>query len=483
MADRSPIALVVDDEPDICDLISMTLQRMDVRADVAMSVAEASRRLSEKQYDFCLTDMRLPDGDGLQLVEKIQDLPPGQTLPVAVITAHGNMDSAISALKLGAFDFVSKPVNLERLRALVQLALRLSEDHHLAQQEFPPMLQGQSAAIQALRQQIEKVARSDAPVHIYGEIGSGKELTARSIHQQGPRAQEAFISLQCSAIPTEQLEATLFGCASGGNYKPGLLQQANRGSLFIDEVTELPLEIQARLLRTIQEKRFTPTGTDQTIELDVRILSASLGQIASNVRSGYFRSDLYYRISVIEVAVPPLRQRSDDIPLLTRNLLRWLSANTQGSARFTPPRVTLDAVDALQAYSFPGNLRELENILERALTLSDSNTLRAENLLLHTEAPLPPTSPCGHSVYLAAADIEVNAGNTNSGTSRYPVYPQQFSTSEYETLDDFLQSIEREALEKALNETQWNRTAAAEKLGISFRSLRYRLKKLGLEND
>ncbi|TLM74824.1 sigma-54-dependent transcriptional regulator [Microbulbifer harenosus] len=474
MPDRQPIALVVDDEPDICNLISMTLQRMNVRADIAMSVAEARRRLAEKQYHFCLTDMRLPDGDGLQIVETIQDLPADRALPVAVITAHGNMDSAITALKLGAFDFVSKPVNLERLRSLVQLALRLTEGRFLESQEFPALFQGQSEAIQTLRAQIEKIARSDAPVHITGEPGSGKELAARCIHEQGPRSNRAFITLHCESIAAEQLERHLFG----DEYDRGQLHAANGGTLYLDEVNALPQELQTKLLNTLQEESFSNSATGEKIKLDIRIITGSRKRLADEARRGAFRSDLYYRLNVIELAIPPLRQRQEDIPLLTRNLLRRISAESRGAT----PKASQDAIQALQAYPFPGNLRELENILERAVTLGESSTLYASDLIIPAASPIP-GDQIGDSV------LPGNAKPISDVVLQLPAYghqtgyPGQFATSEFETLDDFLQSIEREAIESALNETGWNRTAAAEKLGISFRSLRYRLKKLGLESE
>ncbi|HEY8570197.1 sigma-54 dependent transcriptional regulator [Microbulbifer sp.] len=473
MADRQPIALVVDDEPDICNLISMTLNRMDVRSDIAMSVAEARRRLAEKHYDFCLTDMRLPDGDGLQIVETIQELPADRALPVAVITAHGNMDTAIAALKLGAFDFVSKPVNLERLRNLVQLALRLNEGRFVARQEFPALFQGQSDAIQTLRAQIEKIARSDAPVHITGEAGSGKELAARCIHDQGPRCHRAFVPVHCANIPSEQLEPELFGHPVQSEFASGLLQAANGGTLYLEDVTELPQDIQVRLLRAIQEKAFRSAATGENIKLDIRIMTGSRKQLTDEVRAGRFRSDLYYLINVIELAIPPLRQRREDIPLLTRNVLRRISAASRGAAA----KASQEAVLALQAYSFPGNLRELENILERAVTLGESSTLYARDLILPVASPIPSIPGSGH--YDLSSLI---TATTPPGISR-AAYPEQFSSSDFETLDDFLQSIEREAIESALDETGWNKTAAAEKLGISFRSLRYRLKKLGLESE
>lgn len=472
MADRQPIALVVDDEPDICSLISMTLQRMNLRCDIAMSVSEARRRLAEKQYDFCLTDMRLPDGDGLQIVEAVQDLPADRAPPVAVITAHGNMDTAIAALKLGAFDFVSKPVNLERLRSLVQLALRLNEGRIVESREFPALFQGQSEAIQILRAQIEKIARSDAPVHITGEAGSGKELAARCIHDQGPRSNRALVAVHCESIPAEQLGQILFGSA----HDPGQLHAANGGTLYLDEVNALPQELQVKLLKALQEKSFHMATTGEKIKLDIRIITGSRTCLADEVRSGAFRSDLYYCINVIELAVPPLRQRQDDIPLLTRNVLRRISAESRGPA----PKASQDAILALQAYSFPGNLRELENILERAVTLSESSTLYASDLVIPTASPIPADLTHDHSNERFPKIVSITTATTSLGEPGAS-YPGQFASSDFETLDDFLQSIEREAIESALNETGWNRTAAAEKLGISFRSLRYRLKKLGLE--
>lgn len=473
MADSLPIALVVDDEPDICDLMSMTLRRMDIRTDIAMTVAEAHRRLEEKQYDFCLTDMRLPDGDGLQLVEKIQSYPADRALPVAVFTAHGNMDTAITALKLGAFDFVSKPVNLERLRSLVQLALKLREEHHIPDGELSPLLQGQSLAIQKLRQQITKIARSDAPVHICGEPGSGKEVTARAIHDQSPRAEHLFVPINCSAAPAEQLESMLFGEFDHGvQVSEGLFQLAQGGSLFFDDVTDLPLDMQVKVLRAIQEKSIRPVNGGEEIPIDVRIFSATHKSLIDEVVSGHFRSDLYYRINVIELAVPPLRERSDDIPLLARSIMRDIAANTGNPT----PRLTGDALAALQAYSYPGNLRQLENLLERSFALTESSTVRVEDLQLgasHSQVPQEcvqaPTPEAGKE--------------TPNASDKAQTYPDQFSNSEFSSLDDFLQTIERQAIETALEETRWNRTAAAEKLGISFRSLRYRLKKLGLEND
>jgi len=478
MAEPHPIALVVDDEPDICDLLSMTLTRMNIRADIAMTVAEAHRRLEEKQYDFCLTDMRLPDGDGLQLVEKIHSYPADRAMPVAVFTAHGNMDTAIAALKLGAFDFVSKPVNLEQLRTLVQLALKLREERHTPSGELSPLLQGQSPATQKLRNQIEKVARSDAPIHIHGETGSGKEVVARAIHSQSPRADQPFVPVNCSAVPADQLEATFFGeFQSGVQVKEGLFQLAHGGSLFFDDVADLPQDIQIQLLRAIQEKSIRPVGTGRETPIDVRILSATHKSLAEEVASGHFRSDLYYRINVIGLSVPPLRERAEDIPLLARSIMRDIAA---GSGNPTP-RLTRNALAALQAHPFPGNLPQLEGILERAYALGESSTVRTEDLQLGSAPIADGSQPASPEPELDPEPKQTTqpARLQNTGAS----YPDQFSSSEFSSLDEFLQTIERQAIESALNDTRWNRTAAAEKLGISFRSLRYRLKKLGLESD
>ncbi|WP_299595603.1 sigma-54 dependent transcriptional regulator [uncultured Microbulbifer sp.] len=478
MPDRQPIALIVDDEPDICDLISMTLHRMGVRADIAMSVTEAKRRLNEKHYDFCLTDMRLPDGEGLEIVAEIQDFPAERLLPVAVITAHGNMDTAITALKLGAFDFVSKPVNLERLRSLVQLALRLNEGRVVEQQEFPPLLQGPSESIQKLRSQIEKIARSDAPAHIVGETGTGKELAARSIHEQSPRSDKPFIPVYCAAVPANNIEETLFGRRDSDSLSSGIVFAANGGTLFLDEVSCLPPETQIKLLQTIQDKKLPGANGNAGLDLNLRILSASQTPLIEEVRTGRFHSDLYYCINVIELHAPPVRQRKDDIPLLVRNTLRKISVDRRGGV----PKASQDAINALQAYTFPGNLLELENILERAVTLCERNTLYATDLLIPAEQPA-----AGASLY---SEPTKSQHTTSQPLGLKPLmeselrsYPGQFSASDYSTLDEFLQTIERTAIEDALSETDWNRTAAAERLGISFRSLRYRLKKLGLENE
>ena len=466
MAGSQPIALVVDDEPDICDLLTMTLQRMDVRTDIAMSVAEAKRRLADKQYDFCLTDMRLPDGDGLEVVAEIQQRPLDQSIPVAVITAHGNMDTAISALKLGAFDFVSKPINLKPLRALVQLALRLSAEKRPPQTEWHPLLQGPSAAIEKLQHQIDQLSRSDAPVHIRGEKGCGKELVAREIHRLSPRADAPFTRVHCSSEQPDAQEAALFGTASSA----GLLSAAHGGTLFLSNIVELPDALQVKLLQSIEQKTFYSPLDKREQALDVRIISATQHDLASAAASDQFRSDLYYRIHVVELAVPSLRHRQDDIPTLARSVLRDIAAS---SAKPTP-RLTQEALAILRGYPFPANLRQLENILQRAFTLCDGKTIKPEDLQLdRVSATLQ-------------QELTISCTDSPSDEVTIPVsehYPGQFSSAGFESLDNFLQEIEKRALESALEETRWNRTAAAEKLGISFRSLRYRLKKLGLEDD
>ncbi|WP_334079268.1 sigma-54-dependent transcriptional regulator [Microbulbifer sp. M83] len=477
-----PLALVVDDEPDICELLTMTLGRMDVNSHTANSLGEAHRLLGQHRYDFCLTDMRLPDGDGLQLVRHLQEHTTQHgDLPIAVITAHGSMDTAIDALKLGAFDFVSKPVNLERLRALVQLALRLDRREIVANDSMHSRLLGQAPVMQQLRQQIAKVARSDAPVYISGESGSGKELAARSIHEQGARADKPFVPINCGAIPTELMESEFFGHRKGSftgahRDKAGLFQSAAGGTLFLDEVADLPLEMQVKLLRAIQEKSVRPVGSSEEVPIDVRILSATHRDLSAEVAAGRFRSDLFYRINVIDIHVPPLRERAGDIPLLAQTIMRRIASE----AGTDMPRLSEGAFRALQEYPFPGNVRQLENILERALTLCEQQVIQAEDLLLEPcQRAAPHDSPFDHK------GAEINA----LPARKKPLdgvldasHEPGFDLARHQSLDRYLQEIERHVIESTLAETRWNRTSAAQKLGISFRSLRYRLKKLGLED-
>jgi two-component system response regulator PilR (NtrC family) len=405
--------------------------------------------------------MRLPDGDGLELVRHIQARYPN--IPVAVITAHGSTETAIEALKSGAFDFVSKPVDLMKLRALVQSALKLS----VAPQAAPsratePMTQivGKSRSMQALKQQILKVARSQAPVFISGESGSGKELVARAIHMEGPRKDKDFVAINCGAIPAELMESEFFGHRKGSftgaeQDKIGLFQAAHGGSLFLDEVADLPLHMQVKLLRAIQEKSIRPVGAQAEVPVDVRIISATHKSLAQELSRGALRQDLYYRINVIEVHVPPLRERSDDIPLLAEFILGNI-ASTHGQ-----PKASLSpaALEVLKHHAFPGNVRELENLLLRACALADNSVIEPGDL--------------PDLVGSSAISIHEPQQRELAGAAEAAAEP--FS------LEKHLERIEREAIEKALNESRWNRTAAAKKLGMSFRSFRYRLKKLGLD--
>jgi len=452
-----PLALVVDDEPDICELLHITLERMGVASHEATTLKDAKALLTRHRYDLCLTDMRLPDGNGIELVRYIQDTL--EDLPVAVITAHGNVESAVEALKAGAFDFVSKPVDLEMLRRLVNDALRLARKD---QDEAPATeadarldLLGDSPAIRRLRQTIAKLARSQAPVYIAGESGSGKELVARMIHQQGPRAGGPFVPVNCGAIPEHLMESEFFGYKKGSftgavSDKEGLFQAAHGGTLFLDEVADLPMHMQVKLLRAIQEKAVRPVGGQREIPIDVRILSATHKDLAALVAEGRFRQDLFYRINVIELRVPSLREHPEDIPLLAEHILARL-AKSQG---ISPVTLAPDALEALMAYPFPGNVRELENILERAMTLCDGETIHARDLQLprHEAA---------------------RAGAVPNAAASVPPGPVP--------LEPYLDNMEKEVILQALERTRYNKTAAAKLLGLTFRQLRYRLKKLGLE--
>ncbi|MBB3170128.1 sigma-54-dependent transcriptional regulator [Simiduia aestuariiviva] len=441
-------ALIVDDEPDILELLNITLSRMGVQCDAAETVADAKTLLQAGQhYDICLTDMRLPDGNGIELVKLIQCQYPNT--PVAVITAHGNVDTAIESMKAGAFDFLSKPIDIERLRTLVSTAIKVSATENLPEDT---LLVGKTAAMKLLKQQILKLSRSQAPVLISGESGSGKELIARSIHQQGPRADAPFIAVNCGAIPRELMESEFFGhkkgSFTGANIdKAGLFQAAENGTLFLDEVADLPMDMQVKLLRAIQEKAVRPIGTQQELPINVRILSATHKNLQEEIKRGNFRQDLYYRINVIELSAPALRDRQEDIPSLADAILERLASE------YSTPNASLSsqAMQALINYSFPGNVRELENILERAYTLCDSNTIQVNDLQLQSPQ---------HS----------NTKQTH-----------QHETLHGQPLDEHLEEIEKDFIVNALEKTKWNRTEAAKVLGISFRSLRYRLKKLGLE--
>ena len=439
--------LVVDDEDDIRELLDMTLSRMGLDADCAANVAEARRLLAEKTYELCLTDMRLPDGDGLELVRFIGEQ--CRDLPVAVITAHGSMENAVSALKAGAFDYVPKPVSLEQLRALVKSVLNLpSRDAGRAEAGERTLL-GESQAIRQARSMIEKVARSQAPVYISGESGSGKELAARLIHELGARRGQSFVAVNCGAIPENLMESEFFGYRKGAftgadNDREGFFQAAHGGTLFLDEVADLPLTMQVKLLRAIQEKRVRKVGAPAEDPVDVRIISATHQDLKALVAAGRFRQDLFYRLDVIELKMPSLHECREDIPLLAESILARLARE----AGLPLPRLADTALKALGEYPFPGNVRELENILERALALIGGSEIGVEDLHL---------APLAHSESGVAANAEAGA-----------------------SLQDHLDRVEKQAILEALQKTRFNRTAAAKLLGVTFRSLRYRMERLGL---
>ncbi|MDB5979207.1 MAG: sigma-54-dependent Fis family transcriptional regulator [Pseudomonas sp.] len=446
MSQRQKI-LIVDDEPDIRELLEITLGRMKLDTRSARNVKEARDWLQREAFDLCLTDMRLPDGNGLELVQHIQQRHP--QVPVAMITAYGSLDTAINALKAGAFDFLTKPVDLTRLRELVASALRMYAPSS-AEGSIDSRLLGDSPPMRALRKQISKLARSQAPIYISGESGSGKELVARLIHEQGPRIEHPFVPVNCGAIPSELMESEFFGHRKGSftgavEDKPGLFQAANGGTLFLDEVADLPLAMQVKLLRAIQEKAVRSVGGQQEQVVDVRILCATHKDLSAEVAAGRFRQDLYYRLNVIELRVPSLRERREDIVQLADNVLRRLADGSGQPAA----RLNAQALDTLKSYRFPGNVRELENMLERAYTLCENDQIEASDLRL-ADSP-------------SASD------------------PGEPNLADIDNLEDYLEGIERKLILQALEETRWNRTAAAQRLNLTFRSMRYRLKKLGLD--
>jgi len=436
--------LIVDDEPDIRELLEITLGRMKLETFNARNVGEAQSLLKSETFDLCLTDMQLPDGTGLELVQHIQQRHP--QVQVAMITAYASLETAINVLKAGAFDFLTKPVDLPRLRELVTSALLLPARGG----DIDRRLLGDSLPMRNLRKHITKLANSHATVYISGESGSGKELVARLIHDQSPRAKQPFIAINCAAIPSELLESEFFGHRKGSfsgaiEDKPGLFQTAHGGTLLLDEVADLPLAMQVKLLRAIQEKAVRSVGGQQEVAVDVRILCATHKDLGTEVAAGRFRHDLYYRLNVIELRVPPLRERRDDIEVLASHILKRLASDTgQPAARLHP-----QALDALKSYRFPGNVRELENMLERAHTLCEDNQIEAGDLRL------------------AEGNCAAEGGIPD--------------LTRIDNLDTYLENIERQLLLQALEETRWNRTAAAQRLNLSFRSMRYRLKKLGLD--
>ncbi len=437
-----PRILVVDDEPDLLELLELTLSRMGLDTVCAQTVGEAVALLDKEPFDLCLTDMRLPDGEGLRVVEHITQK--GLDVPVAVITAFGSAENAVAALKAGAFDYLAKPVALEQLRALVKQALKVPEK---TQPASSYRLLGESQAIEQVRGLIERLAKSQAPVFVNGESGSGKELAARTIHLNGPRGEQPFVAVNCGAIPENLMESEFFGYRKGAFTgaeadRDGFFQAANGGTLFLDEVADLPLAMQVKLLRAIQEKKVRKVGATQEDPVDVRIISATHKKLAGLVESGDFRQDLYYRLHVIELAMPSLREMREDIPLIANAILAKLSRGVV--AQLDP-----EAIAALERYPFPGNVRELENILERGLSLAaDPQRISAEDLHL---TPLAEES-----------DAAMPPGD------KWP-------------LQDYLDRVERAAINEALEKTRYNRTAAAKLLGITFRAMRYRMERLGIK--
>jgi two-component system response regulator PilR (NtrC family) len=445
---RGAQVLVVDDEPDIRELLELTLVKMGLGVASVGSIAEAKELLrGEERYALCLTDMRLADGEGLELVRHIAGL--GADLPVAVITAYGSAENAVAALKAGAFDYVSKPVGLEQLRALVKSALSLP-DRVMAPAKGQQLL-GASQPLAQVREMIGKLARTQAPVYISGESGSGKELAARLIHDNGARRERPFVPVNCGAIPETLMESEFFGYKKGaftgaGEDRDGFFQAANGGTLFLDEVAELPLPMQVKLLRTIQEKRVRKVGATQEDPVDVRIICATHQNLGALVAAGRFRQDLFYRLNVIELVMPPLRDCREDIPLISAAILARLGA--QGGR--TPARLSPQALEELARYDFPGNIRELENILERAVALSGAEEIGAEDLRLSPQR------------------LDAERDSASPGT---------------ESLPDYLDGLERKAILEALAKTGFNRTAAAKLLGITFRQLRYRMQRLGIREE
>jgi len=460
-----PLVLVVDDEPDLVELVTLTLSRMQLATLSAADIAGAKKLLKSQRFDLCLTDMRLPDGDGLDLVEWMNAHCPG--VPCAVITAHGNVESAVRALKLGAFDFVSKPLDLGALRRIISTALKLSSrDDGGATTRTGTQLIGHAPSMERLREMIVRVARSQAPVHISGESGTGKELVARMIHGSGPRSEGPFVPVNCGAIPSELMESEFFGHKRGSftgavTDKVGLFHSAEGGTLFLDEVADLPLHMQVKLLRVIQEKTVRPIGEQRETPIDVRILSATHKNLAELVAQARFREDLYYRINVIELRVPALRERAEDIPDLADSIVRRLSRRLG----MDPPAITPDALEVLKGFAFPGNVRELENVLERALALCDGGHIDVAELQLRA-VPRAENSPQPSADALSQMRAASDPNKDAAGPA---------------ALGDQLEDVERAAIVKALEAARYNKTAAAKALGMTFRALRYRIKKLGID--
>ncbi len=446
-SESSTTVLIVDDEADIRELLELSIIRMGFAVASVGTVRDAQAIIDSRDFQLCLTDMRLPDGDGLEIVRYIASK--GLDLPVAVITAHGSTQNAVAALKSGAFDYLSKPLSLDQLRTLVKSALALP-DRSLDSDSGELRLLGSSQPIEHARAMILKLSRSQAPIYVTGESGSGKELAARLIHMHGARRDKPFVPVNCGAIPENLMESEFFGYRKGAftgaeHDRDGFFHAAQGGTLFLDEVADLPLQMQVKLLRAIQEKRVRKIGATVEDPVDVRIICATHQKLATLVETGKFRQDLYYRLNVIELRMPSIRECREDVPELAKAILGRLS---RGPA---PAQLSAEAMDALCAYEFPGNARELENILERALALSNSDEIGVGDLQL-----TPPSA--------VTAATTASAGES----SRWP-------------LQDYLDRVEKEAILEALDKTRFNRTAAARLLGITFRALRYRMERLGIQ--
>ena len=449
---HKPNCLIVDDEDDIRELLAMTLDRMNIETFIASCVAEAKQMLAIRNYSLCLTDMQMPDASGLDLLHYINEF--HASLPVAVITAHASTDNAISALKAGAFDYLSKPISLKQLRPLVEFALKLSTKIQHSNTDTLQMC-GDSEQIKYVRMMIEKLARSQAPVYISGESGSGKELAAKLIHQNSSRAEGPFIAVNCGAIPENLMESEFFGYKKGAftganQDKAGMFQAANGGTLFLDEVADLPLAMQVKLLRAIQEKKVRMVGNTTEEAVDVRIISATHKNLSDMMDDGLFRKDLYYRLNVIQLKMPALRDRPCDIPVMANVLLSKLCAGQN----IAMPEIDTKAIAYMSTLPFPGNVRELENMLERALALCDGKVITIEDLFIENA----PEHEANQKPFEAAQAEELN-------------------------LTDYLEDVEKKAIIQALHKTNNNKTAAAKLLGVTFRTLRYRLSKLGLSKE
>ncbi|MBH0064210.1 sigma-54-dependent transcriptional regulator [Psychrobacter sp. SZ93C1] len=546
-------ALVVDDEVDLCRLMQITLTKMGIKSDVAYTLSQARSFWKDNDYDFCLTDLNLPDGSGLELVKEISD---SSSTPIAVITAHGSMDLAIEALKLGAFDFVNKPLELPRLRQLVENALKVIHQDNVAsatpesspeQKMLDSRLIGNSAVMHPLKKTILKLARSQAPVFLSGASGTGKEVVARLIHDLSPRRDGSFVPVNCGAIPSELMESEFFGHKKGSFTgavadKQGLFQQANGGTLFLDEVADLPLAMQVKLLRAIQEKTVRAIGDTKEVPVDIRILSATHKDLSQLVQDGAFRQDLYYRINVIELKLPTLNARRDDIPVLAEHFLAMITNEWQLE---TPPSLTNEACERLQHHDFAGNVRELRNILERAVTLAETSQIDVNHLGLtdidvsHAQIPEPELNdktvgatleageksiqPTHEAIAPQIQQVPTNLHPYRTSTQHFPAMRQRSSVNQTEIfnsttapsdeefiepdstqqegnvkvnlselsdgqlpvqgLETYLQEQEKQLIITALKKTGWNKTQAAELLGTTFRSLRYRMKKLEISED